>query len=157
MADMASELEAIAFRLRRAGEEDLARELNTAMRGAADPVPGRIRAGLKPKLPDAYAAVLDADLFMRVSARNSGSANANAAVTITATTRGTAERRRIRRLDQGILAHPLWGNRKHWRYQGEPSVQPGWFTRTAQDAGPDVRMALEQALRDVAAKADGAS
>src|SRR5689334_1695099 len=102
---MASELEAIAFRLRRAGEEGLARELNAAMRHAVDPVPGRIRDGLRPKLPDRYAEVLDADLAIRTTARNSGSANANAALSLTATTRGAVKRRRLNRLDRGVLEH----------------------------------------------------
>ena len=151
MADMASELEAAAFRLRRAGQEDLARELTAAMRRGAEPVPGRIRADLKPRLPDRYAEVLDADLDIRTSARNAGG---NAAVTVTGTTR-SGKRRRFRRLDSGVLEHPLWGHRKHWRKQGEPSVQPGWFTGPASDAAPQVRAELERALGDVAAKAAG--
>ena len=53
---MASELEAAAFRLRRAGQDDLARELTAAMRRGVDPVPDKIRAGLGPHLPDRYAA-----------------------------------------------------------------------------------------------------
>ena len=149
MADMASQLEAAAFRLRRAGEEDLARELGAAMRRAVRPVPGDIRDGLKPKLPDRYAEVLDAELDIRVVSRNSGG---DAVVSVTATTRGAAERRRIRRLDRGTLAHPLFGDRGHWYNQ---AVTPGWFTGPAEDAAPQVREALQQALRDVAAKAEG--
>ena len=150
MADMASQLEAAAFRLRRAGEEDLARELNAAMRRSVGPVPGEIRAGLPPKLPDRYAAVLDADLDIKVVSRNSGG---DAVVSVTATTRGAVERRRLRRLDRGVLEHPLFGDRKHWYAQ---AVEPGWFTGPAQDAAPAVRQALEDALRDIAAKAEGA-
>lgn len=152
MADMASQLEAAAFRLRRAGSEDLARELNAAMKRAVGPVPGRIRDDLKPRLPDPYAAVLDEDLAIRTIARSGGSANADAVVSVTATTR-SGKRRRIRRLDAGTLEHPLYGNRRHWYAQ---AVTPGWFTGPAEDAAPDVRAALEQALRDVAAKAEGA-
>lgn len=152
MADMASELEAIAFRLRQAGEEDLARELNQAMRDAVKPVPDLIRAGLKPHLPDPYAEVLDADLDIRTSARNSGGVNADASVSVTATTR-SGKRRRIRRLDAGDLEHPLFGHRRRFYSQGEPSVQPGWFSGPASGDAPRVRDALEQALADVADKA----
>ena len=150
MADMASELEAIAFRLRRAGSEGLARELGAAMRRSVDPVPGRIRDGLAPKLPDRYAGVLDADLDIKVVSRNSGG---DAVVSVTATTRGAVGRRRLRRLDRGTLEHPLFGDRGHWYAQ---AVEPGWFTGPAEDAAPQVRAALEQALHDVAAKAGGA-
>ena len=150
MADMASQLEAAAFRLRRAGEEDLARELNTAMRDGVRPVPDAIRAGLPPKLPDRYAEVLDADLDIKVTARNSGG---DAVVSVTATTRGIVQRRRLRRLDRGVLERPFFGDRRRWYAQ---DVEPGWFTGPAEDAAPQVRAALEQALRDVGAKAEGA-
>ena len=157
MADMASELEAIAFRLRRAGEEDLARELTAAMRRSVQPVPGRIRAELKPKLPDRYAAVLDADTDIKVTVRNSG-ADASASVIAS---NASFRKRRLSRLDAGILWHPLFGRfprgdpRNRWFMQEEPSVQPGWFTGPAEHAAPEVRDALEQALRDVTAKATG--
>ena len=153
MADMASELEALAFRLRRAGEDGLRRELTRAMNDAVKPVSDRIREELKPHLPDPYAEVLDADLIFKVTSRNSGSVNANATAALTATTTGKeAGRRRLRRLDAGVLAHPLYGRRRHWYAQGEPSVKPGWFSGPAQDAAPQVRAALEQALADVSAE-----
>jgi hypothetical protein len=158
MADMASELEAIAFRLRRAGAEDLARELTAGMRRGVQPVPGRIRAGLKPKLPDRYAAVLGADTSITVAVRNSG-ADATASVRAA---NASFRKRRLNRLDAGILWHPLFGRfprrdpRNRWFEQGaDKGVQPGWFTRPAEDAAPGVRAALEQALRDVTAKATG--
>jgi len=155
VADMASELEAVAFRLRRAGQEDLARELTAGMRRGVEPVPGKIRAGLKPKLPDRYAAVLDEDTDITVVVRNSG-ADASASVRAA---NASFRKRRLNRLDAGILWHPLFGRfprgdpRNRWFEQGEPSVQPGWFTGPAEDAAPEVRAELEQALRDVTAKA----
>jgi len=155
VADMASELEAIAFRLRRAGDGDLARELTAAMRRGVQPVPARIRAGLKPKLPDRYAAVLDADTDITVVVRNSG-ADATASVRAA---NASFRKRRLGRLDQGILWHPLFGRfprgdpRNRWFENKPPSVRPGWFTGPAEDAAPEVRAALEQALRDVTAKA----
>lgn len=147
MADMASELEAAAVRLRRAGREDLARELTAAMRHAVAPVPGQIRDGLRPHLPDPYAAALAADTDIRTVTRNSGG---DATVSVYAKSRGKS--RRLRRLDAGQLSHPLWGDRERWYDQ---AVHPGWFTGPCQDAEPRVRDALEKALRDVAAKAGG--
>ena len=69
LADAAAELEALAFRLRRAGDVELVREVTRAMRDAVVPVQAEIRAGLAPKLPDRYAAALDADLRLGVSVR----------------------------------------------------------------------------------------
>ncbi len=156
MADLASELEAIAFRLRRAGDEDLGRELTRAMRDAVDPVPAKIRAGLKPHLPDRYAETLDADLDIKVTARNSGGADADAVVSVYAQTR-SGRARKLRRLDAGLITHPLFGDREHWypRDSRQKGMEPGWFTGPCEDAGPQVRDALEKALGNVSAKATG--
>jgi hypothetical protein len=155
MADIASELEAIAVRLRRAGEEDLGRELTRAMRDAVAPVPDQIRAGLDPHLPRRYAETLDEDLDIKIIARNSGGADADAAVAVYAQTRGKG--RKLRRLDAGLLTHPLFGDREHWYTQEGPGhgMVPGWFTGPAEAAGPRVLAALEQALADVSGKAAG--
>ena len=151
MADMATQLEAAAFRLRRAGQDDLARELNAGMRRGVDPVPDKIRAGLGPHLPGAYAAVLDADLAIRTTVRNAGG---DAVVTVTASTRGG---RRLKRLDAGVLEHPRWGDRGHWYTQAgaDHGMRPGWFTGPCEAEESRVRAELEQALEDVGGKAAG--
>ena len=148
LADAAAELEALAFRLRRAGEDELLREVTKAMRDAAAPVPDEIRAGLDPHLPNRYAAVLDADVRLGISVRTAGS---DPGVSVTGTGHGKA--RKLRNLDAGRLTHPLFGDREHWYTQEEPSVRPGWFTGPAEAAGPRVRDGIEKALEDVAAKA----
>jgi hypothetical protein len=148
LADAATELEALAFRLRRAGETELVQEVTKAMRDAVIPVPDEIRAGLaptSPKLPDRYAAELDADLRIGVSVRTVGS---DPGVSVTG--KAVGKTRKLRDLDAGILHHPLWGDREHWYRQGEPSVRPGWFTGPAEAAGPRVRDGIEKALADVA-------
>ena len=145
LGDAAAELEALAFRLRRAGDGELVREVTRAMRDAVVPVQEQIREGLKPHLPDVYASALNADLRLGVSVRT-GERDPGVAVTGQA----AGKTRRLRSLDAGELHHPLWGDREHWYRQ---EVQPGWFTGPAQDAGPQVRTAIEKALEDVAAKA----
>lgn len=157
MADMASELEAAAVRLRRAGQDDLARELTAAMRHAVAPVPGQIRDGLSSHMPDRYADELNAGLDIKTITR-SGSATTDAVVTVYAQPVGPA--RKLKRLDRGFITHPLFGDREHWYTQEGtpgtgPGMHPGFFTGTCQDAEPRVRDALEKALRDVAAKAGG--
>ena len=145
LVEAASELESIARHLRLAGDGDLARDLTAAMRRAADPVRDQIRAGLRPHLPDRYAATLDADLRLGISVRT-GDRNPGVSVTGQARSGG----RKLRRLDGGLLTHPLWGDREHWYTQ---HVEAGWFTGPAQDAAPQVRAELERALEDVAARA----
>jgi hypothetical protein len=158
MADLASELEAVAFRLRRAGDEDLGRELTRAMSRGVQEVPDLIRAGLGSHLPDRYAADLAADLDIKTTARNSGGADADAAVAVYAQTRGKG--RRLRRLDAGLLTHPLYGDRGHWYTQAGgggtgPGMHSGWFTSPCEDAAPRVRGNLEQALENVSNRVTG--
>lgn len=151
LADAATELEALAFRLRRAGEEEVVREITAAMRKAVAPVPAEIRAGLvpeSPQLPDRYAATLDADLRIGVNVRTAGS---DPGVSVTG--KAIGKTRKLRYLDEGRLTHPLFGDREHWYTQEEPSVRPGWFTGPAEKAGPRVRDAMEKALGDVAGRA----
>ena len=148
MADAAAELEALAFRLRRAGDGELVREVTRAMRDAVVPVQDEIRAGLDPHLPRRYAAALDADLRLGVNVRTS---ERDPGVAITGTPQASA--RKLRNLDAGRLTHPVFGDREVWRTQELPSVEPGWFTGPAEAAGPRVRAGIERALADVAGKA----
>lgn len=148
--DAASELESIARHLREIGEGELVRDLQTAIRRAVNPVRQEIRAGLRTHMPKRYAGVLDADLAIQVGVNTR---SRNPGVTLRATTRGAVERRRLRRLDRGLLAHPLFGDRERWYYQELPSVRPGWFSGPAEDDDPRVRAAIEQVLADASVKA----
>jgi hypothetical protein len=147
MSEAASELESIARHLRRAGEVDLVRELQKAITGAARPVTGDIRAGLRDHMPDRYAETLDADLSLGTSSRLSGN---NPGVSIYARARRKA--RKLRRLDAGLLTHPVYGHRDRWVTQAS-HVTRGFFTGPAEAAAPRVRAAIEAALTDVAEKA----
>jgi hypothetical protein len=148
LADAAAELEALAFRLRRAGDTELLREVTKAMRDAVVPVQAEIRAGLRPKLPDRYADELDADVRLGVNVRTN---ERDPGVALTGAT--TGKTRKLRSLDAGELHHPVFGDREVWKAQGAPSVQPGWFSGPAEAAGPRVRDGIERALADVASRA----
>lgn len=148
VGDLASSLSAVSKRLKDIGEQGLARELAQGVSRTVAPIPEKIRSGLPGHMPNRYAGVLNADLSITRSSSYSGD---KAKVVIKATTR-SGKRRRIRRLDQGDLEHPLFGRRKHWYSQ---RVEPGWFSRTVGDAAPEVREAIEEVLNDVAAKAAG--
>jgi len=148
LVDAATELEALAFRLRRAGDVELLQAVTKAMRDAVVPVQAEIRAGLVPHLPNRYAAVLDADVRIGTSVRTAGG---DPGVSVTGQ---SGRARKLRNLDRGQLTHPLFGERAgRWYTQEEPSVQPGWFTGPAEAAGPRVRAGIERALADVADKA----
>lgn len=154
LSDAASELESIARHLRAAGDGELVRELNRAMRRAVDQVPDEVRAGLKPHLPDRYAEVLGADLQIGISVRTN---ERNPGVSITGRTlSGGGKGRKLARLDAGLISHPVYGNREHWATQGPGhGMEPGWFSGPAEAAAPRVRAEIERALEDIAAKAAG--
>jgi hypothetical protein len=161
LADAAAELEALAFRLRRAGDGELLREVTKAMRDAVEPVEDEIRAGLRPHLPDRYADELNADLRIGTNVRTAGS---DPGVSVTAqagsfggTGHAAGRGRKLRDLDGGILHHPLFGDREHWYKQegAGDGVTPGWFTGPAEAAGPRVRASMERALEGVKNRVEG--
>jgi hypothetical protein len=156
LADAADELEALAFRLRRAGDGELVQAVTKAMRDAVVPVEDEIRAGLDARLPDRYAAELNSDLRIGTSVRTAGSDPGVSVTGQTISGRG----RKLRDLDGGIIHHPLFGDREHWYKQeggpGEgPGMHSGWFTAPAEAAGPRVRAGIERALADVASRVEG--
>jgi hypothetical protein len=144
--ELAFALSAVAARLREIGDGGLARELQKAIGDAVAPVGGEIRRGLRPHLPDRYADVLDADLKISRSSSLSGD---EARVTVLASPGGT-RKRKLAQSDAGILLHPLYGDRKRWFAQ---PVTPGWFSGPVEDAGPQVRQAVEAALDAIVEKA----
>lgn len=152
MADMASELEAIAVRLRRAGEEDLARELAAGMRRGVRPVPDQILERAAADMPKrgGYAETLSEDLDVKTSV-SPGGTNSDAYARVYAKTR-SGRARKLKRLDAGELTHPVFGNREKWRTQ---EITPRWFTGPCEDAAPQVLAELERARDDISAKAEG--
>jgi hypothetical protein len=164
LADAAAELEALAFRLRRAGDTELLREVTRAMRVAAGTVEDKIRTGLSDRLPDRYADDLNADLRLgtnvRTNERDPGVAITGEAGSFGGSGHAAGRGRKLRDLDGGRLTHPLFGERGKgcWFTQegGEgtgPGMHSGWFSGPAEAAGPRVRAAIEKALEDVADKA----
>lgn len=155
MADAAVEFEALARALREAGEKGLAQELRKGINEAARPLPDEIRAGLIPHLPNRYAATLNDDLTITISQRSAGT---QPGVFVVAKASGsgpgpsrTRTGRKLKRLDAGLLTHPVFGNREVWRTQGPEGggMRPGWFTGPVRAAAPRVRREIEDALRRV--------
>ena len=143
---LANDLGELARGLRQAGDTELLREVQDAIHHAADPIPEAIRRELRPRLPDPYADVLNADLAIGIQIRSGAS---TAGVSVMARPR-RVQRRRITRLDrEGVLAHPLFGNRRHWYNQ---AVRAGFFTDPAEASAPRVRDDIEAALERVKEK-----
>ena len=152
-------LHALARQLKDAGTEGkgLDRELRKALREAADPLAKQIGSTehLNPYFPDRYAAVLGRDLDVSVRTYLSGDPK----VTIQAKARD--RKRKIALFnDYGIINHPVYaqGPRRKWNWSnGQTGGMRKWFfTDPCENAAPDVRDRLMQALKDTARKiADG--
>jgi hypothetical protein len=152
--ELARSLNAVAVRLRELGDGGLARELQTTVGRAVDPLKTRIPAALRPHLPDRYADVLAGELKVSRSTSLGGSGDV-AQVTVLASTTGL-KKRKLALSDAGVLFHPLFGRfprgdpRDRWF---EQAVTPGWFTDPVEESVPAVREAIGQALDNVIEKA----
>src|SRR5262249_40358062 len=66
-----------------------------------------------------------------------------------------AKKRKLNAIEAGNLRHPVFADRtaprREWRWKDQrlPSVRPGWFTRPASGAAPEVRKEIEAALEQV--------
>jgi hypothetical protein len=142
---LAHELAEVARNLRQAGDTELLAELKDGINEAVADVPREIIDRLPEYLPNRYAAVLSRDISIRITNR---SRSGGQTVRIYAPERGsrTVERRRLLRLNRGTLAHPLFGNRRHWYDQ---AVKPFFFDEPIEERAPQIRQDIEDALARV--------
>ena len=140
------QLRKLSARLREAGDEGkgLRRELLKAVTAAARPLAKDIRdpARLHPYLPGPYADVLAADLSVTTSKRTGRDPGISLKV------KGRVKKRHVRRIDDGTLMHPLWGDREHW-YAQRQHVQPGAISDPFNKAAPAIRAEVLKAMHDV--------
>src|SRR5262249_33103881 len=108
-------------------------------------------AHLQPYMPDRYAAVLSEDMKVTVS-RLTGR---NPAVRLVAGSVVRRRRRKLKRLNEGFLTHPLFGDRERWFTQAAPGggMRPGFFTDEAGRSAPEIRDKILRAMQEVADKA----
>jgi hypothetical protein len=143
------DLLALSARLRQMGTDGqgLRRELLKSLNDAAVPLAREIQSfqHLAPYMPDRYAAVLASDIEV-TAAKNLG---AEPSVRIRA--KGRTHRRKVVRLNEGFLTHPLYGNRQHWFTQ-TGGMRPGFFFDPAEKAAPEIKDRVLAALAETARK-----
>jgi hypothetical protein len=126
--------------LRKAGSNQLARDLHTAMRFALAGTEAEIRASAR-RLPSRNGLAADvATSRIRVTTAANGN-KVRALIT-------ARHEYNLAGLDRGTNVHPLFGNRRHWYRQ---AVRPRWFTDPAKDKAADVRNAIQKAVKAFAA------
>lgn len=151
VGEVAVVLGAISARLKEEADGGLARSLSRGIARAVEPIEQEVRDGLRSHMPDRYAGVIAAEL--KVTRRTFQDPD-GARVTVYAQTTGIGKRR-IGRLDDGILWHPTFGRfprgnpRNIWREMAEPHVKPGWWSDVTDQAAPRVRQGIVDALNDV--------
>lgn len=136
----AEQLAALSKQLKQLADRDLQRELTTALRNAMEPVKENMRAEAILTLPS------HGGLNVRVA-----KTKLNTVVRSTPRTTGVriSAKAKLRRIDEGAVRHPVFGNRRRWVTE---KVKPGWFTRPAEEMAPQVRLALDAAMRRIARK-----
>lgn len=140
------DLHRLAKRLRKAGEKDLIKGLQKAIKSEVKPIVEAQRREVR-ALP-------------AKGARHTGLRSRTAgAVRIQVKTTGGSAGVRIRvaktarlgllpqYMNRGHWRKPVFGNRKVWRDQQMP---PGWFDRPAEKGAPHVRKQVVAAMEDVA-------
>ena len=148
---LALDLAGISARLKEAGEGGLQRRLAAGIGKAVEPVEQEVRDGLRAHMPDRYAEVIAAELEVT---RRTFQDPDGARVSVYGRTAGP-EKRKVARLDAGVLWHPTFGRfprrdpRNHWSMMGEPHVKPGWWSDATEKVAPRARREIEDALNDV--------
>src|SRR5258708_38225366 len=86
-------------------------------------------------MPGRYGAVLAADVSV-TAAKNLGT---EPSVRIRA--KGRTHRRKVIRLNDGFLTHPLFGDREHWFTQGPAAggMRAGFFFGPPGKAAPEIQ------------------
>lgn len=151
----AAQFAELAKNLRLVGEEGLRAELYKALDDAAEPLARQIDnvTHLKADMPDRYADVFARDLKITVSKRTGG-ADPGVTLLVRAPTSGRRGGRKVRRLNAGVISHPLFGDRERWFTQ-TAGMHAGFVDSPVERAGPMVREKVAEAIRRVEAIALG--
>jgi hypothetical protein len=125
--------------LKAAGRTEMRKELNKRLRVAAKPLIPEARAEARRTLPQAGGlADQVARAPMRVQVRTGQQAGVRIVV--------GKDRSGARAANQGLIRHPVFGNREKWVAQQVPS---DWFDRPMQQSAPRIRPELEKAIQSV--------
>src|SRR5260221_618927 len=152
------ELRALSVRLKAAGTDGkgLRRKLYKQMNDSVKPLAAKVAdvEHLKPYMPDRYAAVLAADLGVRITKAFSG-----ASPRIEVLAKAKQHKRKVVLLDAGRINHPVYaqGERKTWSWSNAQTggMRPGFFSDVVKDATPQIRDKVMQALTETAREITG--
>jgi hypothetical protein len=141
----AHELQALALRLKKAGDGELRKQLLREIRGSARKAIPDVRQSAYRTLPKrgGLAERVGKQAYAVQTRLSASSASVRLAG------KGMKE---LRDIDSGRLRHPVYGNRKIWKAQ---SVPPGFFSGAIERRAPSIRRDIEKAMGDIARKVTG--
>lgn len=126
--------------LKAAGKTELRKELHAGMRQAAKPLIPKARASARTHLPQRGGlAKAVSKSPIRVQVRT-GRNTYGVRIAVGNNRSGA------RGANQGVIRHPVFGDREHWETQ---SVPPGWFDDVMEASAPQVRPEVEKAMQRV--------
>lgn len=129
---------ALSRRMKEAGESGLRKELHKAMTAAAKPLIPKVRAAAAANLPQRGG--LARSVSRKPVRAQTRTGNQTAGVRIVAAKVDP-------RLDEGRLAHPVFGRPNSTVVQQVPGAV-GYFSKTLENEGPQVRDTLIEVLED---------
>lgn len=147
----AQQLDALAKRLKYAGEVDLLKELRRALAKADKPLEADVKSGMAVYLPDRYAAILAKATKFKNNVRTVGR---QVSVTMVVTAKGVSHERQIKTIDNpGLLRHPVFarGRRSSWTW-AKQRVRPGVVSDKFDEHKDRIRRDVLQAMDHVADK-----
>ena len=138
-----AQLNALAVRLKVAGDKTLRTELLRGLKSGADPLVKAVADAARNQLPkhgglNEQVASQKVKVQVRTGARTAG-------VRLTTTAPDTSW------ADAGFIRHPVFGNRKVWVRQEIPAAK-GYWSQTLADGAPSVTPELRAAMDRVAAQ-----
>ncbi|WP_374457711.1 hypothetical protein [Nocardioides sp.] len=145
----ADDVDALVRRIRtHADAKALRRELNAGLNRVTKGVREDMKASIGPSLPSRGG--LAALVMARVSLTTQAASGRSAGVRIRARHRDYD----LRRMNEGRLRHPVFGNRGAWVQQTE-GVDPGFLDESFEKSKPEVARGIQRVLDDIARKVEG--
>lgn len=133
--------------LKEGGQAELRKQLHTGMRQAAKTLLPQATQALADALPAGLAARA-AKTKQVVQVKTGGDPGITIGIRYGDRGRGMGASNVRRANNQGVIRHPLFGDRDFW-FNTPVSAATGWFDRTYLQSAPVVRPQLEQAMQNV--------
>lgn len=143
------DVDALVRRIRtHADAKALRKELYAGLNRVTKPVREDMKASIGPSLPSRGG--LAALVMAKASLTTSAVAGRNAGVRI----RARHKSYDLKRLNEGRLRHPVFGNRGVWVEQ-TAGVNPGFLDESFEKSKPEVARGVQRVLDDIARKVEG--